>query len=176
MARGSKDSKSNTRAIMIAEAIWVVHAAFDKVQALDPLARDHHDELIGLGLETLVNTWKRFRPKMGVKFSTYAFPRVLGAFRDELRQRREDRERLIRLDDCESLEDDGIGPHDRAALQELVILSQLTRAETEVLEAMILRGLSGKATAKVMRISESRVSQIRRAGLRKLKNAIGDGG
>ncbi len=64
-----------------------------------------HDELYSAGCMGLLSAIKRYDPKSGAKFTTYAITRIRGAILDELRQRdvlgRVTRERVTRIHNAE---------------------------------------------------------------------------
>ena len=186
------------------------------------------DDLVQYGVLGLVHAIDRFSPSMGVKFETYAIPRIRGAILDEVRKldwvprsvranhRRRDRaaDEILRetgheavdeeiadklamsLDEYQKFIRDSGGPNmsentgvlENLAEQAPDPFEKLTEAETKaflvdavgalpareraVIALYYYEGLKFGEIGKILRVSESRVSQIHSDVLRSLRSRL----
>lgn len=124
------------------------------------------DELTSDGQLGLLIAAGRFDPTRGVPFRAYAYPRVLGAMIDGLRRRAWGRRVAGVIGRREELDPDGRSVPDPEfaridAMDETrTILTGLPVRRREVLEMYYLDEMSLRAIAQVLRVTESRLSQL----------------
>jgi RNA polymerase sigma factor FliA len=99
-ASASKLGDAEREALILDHLPLLHHIVGRLVLELPP--RTDRDDLLGFGMIGLVEAADSFDPSRGLKFSTYAFPRIRGAILDELRRMdflpRGRRERVRELD------------------------------------------------------------------------------
>jgi len=151
-----------------------------------------YEELIGYGLLGLAEALNKYKDDKGVKFSTFAYPYIQGRIMDFLRKLNKERaipeEEKISIDSVieNSIEEDKIDflgskkldPSLHVEREELMnIITEIIEKELAELEKLVLylwfkEGLSQKEIAKVLEISDSRVSQIKKQSLRKIQKSL----
>lgn len=148
------------------------------------------DDLIGAGTIGLIQAVDRFDAKHGVAFKSYAKHRILGAVLDHLRGddpfSRTERSRIRRTqpdsapatisldqfsDGFPALATKGVAP--QSAIADRVDLAaarrSLTRRENYVVAMLFDRDRPAREVAATLAVNESRVSQIKRRALAKLR-------
>lgn len=121
----------------------------------------------------LVEAASRFDPKMGIAFSTFAYPRIFGAIQDFLREQRNqgwmtrgDRSQLASLDStatdeaCPLKDTIEARPQDDTEDCFDVISIGLEPQAKEVLRHYFIDDLSMKEVGAKFKVSESRISQL----------------
>ena len=152
------------------------------------------DELVGAGMEGLVQAARAYSTTSGVPFRYYAARRVRGAIVDELRRRdpltRSDRARVrrgeleapvapasidvvgetcwLRVDVTTSKKDDRLSP---AMLR---ALASLPAKQRRAVTLTLVRGLTLREAGDVIGLSESGVCRARSAALRRLRALLGE--
>lgn len=131
------------------------------------------DELLSAGFAGLVEAAHRYRPDRGAAFATYAYHRVVGAMRDELRAPSAGGQEAL----AETVEDPDPAPDARLAAREaLATLDREIRAlpsrERELVERCYLGGLSLRTAAAELGLSTSRASRLRRRALATLRTGV----
>lgn len=80
-----KDKCSSLRDKLMVKYLGLVHYVVNKLFKTMPLSVDRED-LVNIGVIGLSEALERYDPYFGIKFETYAIPRIRGAIIDELRK------------------------------------------------------------------------------------------
>lgn len=131
------------------------------------------DELAAEGLLGLVQAATRYRPELGAWFPSYASRRVKGQIYDRIRADRD--WTLDELpDDYREEADTRPRPDELAEAEDRkrevrAAVSRLPAAEREVITAYHLDGRKLREIAEERGVDDTRISQIKRAGLARLR-------
>ena len=141
------------------------------------------DELVSAGTIGLIQSAERFNPETGLAFSTFALPRIRGAILDDLRTRgffprkRHD----LKAVDLEAAENRVVSrqgssiEHDsEIALVSRAILSDLSQQQRIVLTCYYFEEMKLWEIAEMLRVTESRISQIKTGAIKTLKESLND--
>jgi len=81
----TKDHK--LKATIITKYLYLVKYVVDRIQIALPMDKSSSevDDLISCGIIGMMDAIEKFAPERGIKFQTYALPRIRGAILDELR-------------------------------------------------------------------------------------------
>lgn len=151
-----------------------------------------YEDLIGYGFLGLAEAINKYKNDVGVKFSTFAYPYIQGRIMDFLRKLNKERAipegKMVSIDSIveNSIEEDKIDflgsnkldPGLYVEKEELMeIITEIIEKELADLEKLVLylwfkEGLSQKEIAKVLEISNSRVSQIKKQSLKRLQKSL----
>lgn len=151
-----------------------------------------YEDIVGYGLVGLAEALKKYDENKEVKFSTFAYPFIKGRILDFLRKFEREKtipeNEKIRLDEFvrKSIEEDKIAllgttnfdPEKYVEKEELMdIVADIIENNLEDIEKIILylwfkEGLSQREISHVLEISESRVSQLKKHSLEKIKNIL----
>ena len=140
------------------------------------------DELVGAGMLALVMSANRFDPARGYAFTTYATPRIRGSMLDEIRKvnGRRFHPKFIGLTfinedgvECETnlpnhIEDVSFEVRDQASF----LLNKLSKRKRKVMKLKFQNDLTLVEIAKIMNLTESRISQIVKESLNVLRGKI----
>lgn len=80
-----KDKSANIRDKLMVKYLGLVHYVVNKLFKTMPMSVDRED-LVNIGVIGLSEALDRYDPFFGIKFETYAIPRIRGAIIDELRK------------------------------------------------------------------------------------------
>ncbi len=159
---------------LIVDHLPMVRHIVQKVTAHLPWKPELED-LISAGTLGLVRAARHFDCSRQVAFSTYAYIRIRGAVIDELRQRSfvsseaHGRIRTIRTAYEEHLAAGGRPPTDEELIQALsAAIQELPEKERLTILLYYERDLTMKEAGEVLKVSESRVSQLHASALFKL--------
>ena len=129
-----------------------------------------YDDLVGWGMLGLVKASERWVPSRGVTFATYASYRIRGQMMDAVEKELRMTERRGPMPNMERL------PDKRAAVPVMLaqgevaaLLAQLSPRNASIMSMIYLDGLTLRATAEVVGVTESRICQIRKAAISKLR-------
>ena len=81
----AKDKSASLRDRLLVKYLGLVHYVVNKLFKTMPLSVDRED-LVNIGVIGLSEALDRYDPFFGIKFETYAIPRIRGAIIDELRK------------------------------------------------------------------------------------------
>ena len=130
-----------------------------------------YDDLVGWGMLGLVKASERWMPSRGVTFSTYASYRIRGQMMDAVEKELRMTERRGPMPDMERL------PDRRAAVPVMLaqgevaaLLAHLSPRIASIMTMIYVDGLTLRATAKVVGVTESRICQIRKTAIAKLRH------
>ena len=149
------------------------------------------DDLIQIGMESLLKAIRKFDPATGMQFSTYAIPTIRGYLNNEYRKLKQDKRKALTLASSLDVQING-DPESRTLLEQLVddeksvedeVLSRITDAEFwgvahEILTRNELRAMKLKYSdlqptnaeiSRIMDVSLTRPFQLIRAAESKLK-------
>ena len=140
------------------------------------------DELVGAGMLALVMSANRFDPARGYTFLTYATPRIRGEMLDEIRRTngRRFHPKFIGLTfinedgvECETnlpnhIEDVSFEVRDQASF----LLNKLSKRKRKVMKLRFQNDLTLVEIARIMNLTESRISQIVKESLGVLRGKI----
>jgi len=145
------------------------------------LAPDYLDDLVSVGLNTLLKVSKKFDPSKNVKFTTYARREIIYDMKDELRKmswfdRNPRNFQMIKFSDCLNCESD-------LNLEESLIegeantliegcLDVLTPREKEIVTLYFWNGMNIPEIASSLQLSEGSVGQIKLQALKKLHRKL----
>jgi RNA polymerase sigma factor for flagellar operon FliA len=166
----------------------LVHHIARRVHKFDTALYDH-DDLYAVGYLGLLDAAKRFDPAKGVKFITFAAPRVRGAIIDEMRRMNHyHHRRELRMEYIEALRDEDdrlllepadpdLNPLDKAILKDqrrelMKNIANLSEMERQVIFMYYYGNFDMKGIAKVLNRTESRVSQIHSKAIKRLRNRM----
>ncbi len=132
------------------------------------------DELLSAGYRGLVEAASRFAPNGGAAFSTFAYPRVVGAMHDELRAALSDRQNEAEPLSADDLADPTPSPHDVAAAREILAalasaLAGLPERQQRLVEGCFFEGKQLADVAEELGLSVSRASRLRSRALSALR-------
>lgn len=157
----------------------LVYSVLQSITDRGGVGRVERDDMFQAGAIGLLQAVDRFRPERGNAFSTFAVPRIAGEIREEIR-RRGDRTRsgakkagrgvgveARRDSNVPGPDADMIAQDDAAQLRRLV--NELPTVERFVVGMIYHRGKLLREIADKLAVTESRVSQIHTAALRRLR-------
>ena len=157
---------------LVAENRGMAHRAAYRAK-LSSGTRLDLDELAAEGLLGLVQAATRYRPELGAWFPSYASRRVRGQIYDRIRA---DKDWLLRdlPDDWREEPDPRPRPDELAEAEDRkrwirLAVSRLPAAEREVITAYHLDGRKLREIAEERGVDDTRISQIKRAGLARLR-------
>lgn len=147
------------------------------------LSRDFADDLIEVGITKLLTLEEKYDITKNTKFSTYAYSRIKGAMKDTLRHIQwfnrnqkdlsmvyiSDLDEDLFIDDSENLI---LLREKTSSLLEAV--DSLPRRQRELIKLYYWNGMSFFEIACFFGISDSRVSQLHKQALSKLKEKLSD--
>lgn len=147
-------------------------------------------ELESIGALGLMEAAARFNPDAGVLFATFAGHRVQGAILDQMRQHgpysREDHRRLESGEDLRprvvfdsDIEDTRTvppaeGPDPFLTPRLRAAVANLPRRERQIIVWRFWHGLTREQCARQLPVSESRIYQLERRALERLRDAISE--
>lgn len=156
--------------------VWMVASQLAKKARVEP------GELVGEGWKGLMDALRLFDPSKGVKFSTYAPKRILGAMLDARRKeigRGRSRSREISFSELEDGSpdwEDPVAPEIEDTSEELAKLRRVLEGLPERTRAALLAdrraGLTLKEVGEQFGVGESRIAQIRKQALVELRETI----
>jgi RNA polymerase sigma factor (sigma-70 family) len=132
-------------------------------------------DLVSAGFAGLLEAAQRFRPEYGASFPTFAYPRVLGAMRDEIRATYPRRRAGVELADL--VEDPTPAADDMLAAHEVIAalartLDTLPARERQLIERCFFEGATLEQASGELGLSKSRGSRLRARALRALRAAV----
>ncbi len=167
----------------------LVHYVTRQVYKFDTPLYDY-DDLYSVGYLGLMDAAKKYDPSRGVKFSTFAVPRIRGAITDEIR-RLNKASRGKNPPKMESIEgnrnendkpiaelaDRGLSPLDKTILKDqrlelMKTIARLTEMERQVIYLYYYKGYNMRKIADMIGRTEGRVSQVHSQAIKRLRNRL----
>lgn len=135
----------------------------------------HVDDLIGAGLVGLLEAWQRYRPDRGASLVTFAYPRVLGAMRDHVRQECR-HHRLLATHAAECTSPRHRSPEGEAAANEKLWLLQKALGNLSARRRLLVEGLLAgddmRTVTERLALTSANGHKLKRLAVEQLRAAL----